>query len=186
MGLLDVINGMQNGPRGQPRPQNPGAGGGMSKITMALLGLLAYKAYKNFGSAQQPLPAGTGAGPSGGGSLGDILGGLFAGRGSSPGASGVTPGSVLSRGVGNLVEDLQKGGQGGIAQSWVGKGPNQDISSERLQAALGEDAIDALTKRTGMERVELLDALRQYLPGVIDHLTPHGRLPTEDEAARAA
>ena len=34
MGLLDVLNGMQNGPRGQ---RTPGAsGGGMSPITMAL------------------------------------------------------------------------------------------------------------------------------------------------------
>src|SRR4029077_14198437 len=43
MGLLDVFNGMQNGPRG-----NRGLGGGMSPITMALLGLLAYKAVKSF------------------------------------------------------------------------------------------------------------------------------------------
>ena len=45
MGLLDVLNGMQHGPRGQSQP---GAGGGMSPITMALLGLLAYKAVKSF------------------------------------------------------------------------------------------------------------------------------------------
>ena len=49
MGLLDVLNGMQNGPRG-----NRGLGGGMSPITMALLGLLAYKAVKSFHSTSQP------------------------------------------------------------------------------------------------------------------------------------
>ena len=40
MGLLDVLNGMQNGPRG---PSNPGAqnSGGMSPMTMAILALLA-------------------------------------------------------------------------------------------------------------------------------------------------
>jgi hypothetical protein len=48
MGLLDVLNGMQNGPRGQ---RGPSTGiGGMSPITMAVLGLLAYKALKHFGS----------------------------------------------------------------------------------------------------------------------------------------
>ena len=45
MGLLDVLNGMQNGPRGQPQPSAPGSGG-MSKTTMALLAFLAYKAFK--------------------------------------------------------------------------------------------------------------------------------------------
>lgn len=43
MGLLDVLNGMQNGPRGQRDPNS----GGMSPITMAILGLLAYKAVKS-------------------------------------------------------------------------------------------------------------------------------------------
>lgn len=38
MGLLDVLNGMQNGPRGEPAAGR----GGMSKTTMALLAFLAY------------------------------------------------------------------------------------------------------------------------------------------------
>ena len=51
MGLLDIINGMQNGPRGQSQPSSnsSGKGGGMSPIMMALLGLLAYKAVKGRG-----------------------------------------------------------------------------------------------------------------------------------------
>ena len=50
MGLLDVLNGMQNGPRG---PSDPSAkSGGMSPITMAILGLLAYKAVKHLGGSQ--------------------------------------------------------------------------------------------------------------------------------------
>ena len=49
MGLLDILNGMQNGPRGQRQPTPPGQSGGMSPIMMALLGLLAYKAVKGDG-----------------------------------------------------------------------------------------------------------------------------------------
>ena len=53
MGLMDVLNGMQNGPRGQRAPSSAGAGsGGMSPITMAILGLLAYKAVKGFTGGQ--------------------------------------------------------------------------------------------------------------------------------------
>ena len=63
MGLLDVLNGMQNGPRG---PSTPSAGGGgMSPLTMAILGLLAYKAVKSFTGGQ------TAANPAGPGSSGD-------------------------------------------------------------------------------------------------------------------
>ena len=44
MGLLDVLHGMQNGPRG---PREPGTtSGGMSKMAMALIALLGYKHSK--------------------------------------------------------------------------------------------------------------------------------------------
>ena len=53
MGLLDVLNGMQNGPRGPSTPSAPSdSGGGMSPMTMAILGLLAWKAMKHFGGSQ--------------------------------------------------------------------------------------------------------------------------------------
>jgi uncharacterized protein YidB (DUF937 family) len=35
-----------------------------------------------------------------------------------------------------------------------------------------------------MSRDDMLDGLSQQLPGVIDQLTPDGRVPTEQEAAR--
>jgi uncharacterized protein YidB (DUF937 family) len=35
-----------------------------------------------------------------------------------------------------------------------------------------------------MGRNDLLEALRHQLPGFVDHLTPHGRIPSEDEASR--
>ena len=49
MGLLDVINGMQNGPRGQPASKGSE---GMSITTKAILALLAYKAVKHLGADQ--------------------------------------------------------------------------------------------------------------------------------------
>jgi hypothetical protein len=59
MGLRDIIQGMKNGPRGQPQPSSSGSGGGMSRIMMALLGLLAYKAFKGSGGQAGPSPNGS-------------------------------------------------------------------------------------------------------------------------------
>ncbi len=188
MGLLDVLNGMQNGPRG---PSNPSAqsGGVMSPMTMAILGLLAWKAIKHFsggqpGSAPAPAPSssnGSNAGLPGGsigGGIGDLLkgglGGLLAG-----GAAG----SVISGGLGDLLKQLQLGGQGDAANSWVGNGPNKSISPGDLGRALGADQINGLISQTGLSRDELLAGLSQHLPDIIDHLTPDGRLPTPDELA---
>src|SRR3954463_15242407 len=85
MGLLDVLNGMQNGPRGPSTPSaQSDSGGGMSPMTMAILALLAWKAVKHFGGSQPgaapaPSPGQVNAGlpRSSGGGLSDVLkGGL--------------------------------------------------------------------------------------------------------------
>jgi len=218
MGLMDILNGMQHGPKGQRPPASSsgsGGGGGMSPIMMALLGLLAYKALKGRGShaaapAQPvppqptPLPPGgtmTAGNPAGG--LGDILGGLFGGKpgapaGAKPGGGladmlpgglggllgGAAAGSVVSGGLGNLIKEMQESGQGKTVQSWVGKGPNDEIAPGDLASALGGDTIDTLSRQTGMGRDELLQGLRHYLPQLVDQLTPDRRVPTADEASR--
>lgn len=196
MGLLDVLNGMQNGPRG---PREPGDGkGGMSPLTMAILGLLAYKAIKHVtgGSAQTapanpapaPVPApspttttansgnaGSGWGDLMKGPLGGTLGGLL---------GGAAAGSVLSGGLGDLLRQFQQNGHEDTVNSWVGNGPNKQISPDDLANALGADQIETLSAHTGLSREELLSGLAQQLPDVVHHLTPDGRLPTAEEAAR--
>jgi len=206
MGLLDILQGMQNGPRGQRQPSSSGSGGGMSPVMMALLGLLAYKALKGSGG-QAATPGGMGrpaSHPSGGtvnasnpgGGLGDVLGELQAKwrsgasladmiRGGLDGLlGGAAAGSVLSGGLGNLIKEFQQSGHGRTAQSWVGTGPNQEIAPNDLANALGNDTLNALSQKTGLGREDLLTGLRQHLPDLIDKLTPNGRLPTHEEASR--
>ena len=181
----------------------------MSPITMAILGLLAYKALKSFTS--QPANAGPAPGtpapapaqaravawaissrtcwadrhrrrpavPAAGG-LNDILkgglGGLLAG-----GAAG----TVLSGGLNDVLKQLQQAGQGDVAKSWVGTGPNKAISPDDLASALGADQINALSAHSGLSQNDLLEGLSQYLPQVVDHLTPNGRMPTDQELSRS-
>ncbi|MGT2503435.1 YidB family protein [Bradyrhizobium guangxiense] len=195
MGLLDVLNGMQNGPRGPSTPSSEKSGG-MSPMTMALLGLLAWKAYKHMtanqsGTAPQPSPMpapppvnantadGGGLAGSLGGSLGGLGGLLKGGLGGL--LAGGAAGTVLSGGLGDLLNQLQQGGHGDAANSWVGKGENKPISPGDLANALGADQIESLSAQSGLSREELLKGLSQYLPQVVDHLTPDGRLPTENE-----
>jgi uncharacterized protein YidB (DUF937 family) len=126
MGLLDVLNGMQNGPRGQV---DPNAARGMSPITMAVLGLLAYKALKNFGANRpaqtSPIPGGAGMPGRGGGAMpgSGALGGLLGGLGGL--LAGGAAGSALSGGLADLVRRFEQAGHGDVAHSWVGPGGNQ-------------------------------------------------------------
>jgi uncharacterized protein YidB (DUF937 family) len=188
MGLLDVLNGMQNGPRGPSTPSAPGSSSGMSPMTMAILGLLAFKAFKHLtagqpGATPSPAPSpGTttaNAGPAGGGGLGG-LGGLIPG-GLGGLLAGGAAGSVISGGLGDLLKQLQQSGHGETANSWVSPGPNKQIAPGDLANALGADQINSLVSQTGLSRDDLLSGLSQHLPEVINHLTPDGRLPTESE-----
>ena len=185
MGLLDVLNGMQNGPRG---PSNPSAqsSGGMSPMTMAILGLLAWKAVKHLTASQPgaapasaPSPGGGAASGGGiGGGLGDILKGNLGGL-----LAGGAAGSVISGGLGDILKQLQQSGHGETANTWVGPGQNKPIAPGDLAKALGADQINGLMSQTGLSREDLLSGLSQQLPGVIDHLTPDGRLPSDDEVS---
>jgi uncharacterized protein YidB (DUF937 family) len=92
----------------------------------------------------------------------------------------------LLGGLGGLLNKLQSGGLGSLANSWVGTGPNQPVSPGQLGSALGPDLIKTLAERTGLSEEELTKQLSQVLPGVVDNLTPAGRLPTSAELPRAS
>jgi uncharacterized protein YidB (DUF937 family) len=201
MGLMDILNGMQNGPRGQQQA-GPASSGGMSPMMMALLGLLAYKAVKGGGlgnmlGGSSPSADPRAAAPASSGSgLGDILGGLMGNTQAMPGglggmlggllggAAGGGAGGALNNGLRSLLGDMEENGQGDAARSWVSNGPNQSLSPNDLAHAIGADDIDAVSRQTGMPRDQLLSALSQHLPDLVNQLTPNGRLPTEHEAAR--
>ena len=84
----------------------------------------------------------------------------------------------------DLLKQFQQNGHGEVAQSWIGSGPNKTISPDNLEDALGADRINTLSSLSGMSREDLLNGLSQQLPDVVDQLTPDGRLPTDQEAAR--
>ncbi len=175
MGLLDALRGIQNGSEGAAANNS---GGGMSPITMAILGYLAYKGIRQLGSST---PEGHSA-PSGlGGLLG--LGALLNGGLGSLVTNGKA-GPALSNGLGALLQQFEQRGQGDKTGSWVSTGPNEDISEQDLAKSIGEDDIGSLSQQTGLSRDDLFSALRRELPGIVDQLTPEGRLPAPHELSQ--
>ena len=129
--------------------------GGIGKpLILALLALLASGALFGRGSKEGSATKGAQAAPDEG------AGGLLAG-------------------LGGLVDKLQKGGLGNLVNSWVGPGQNQPVSPNQLGPVLGPDIIKTLAQRSGLSEEELTRQLSQVLPGLVDKLTPTGRLPTQ-------
>ena len=109
-------------------------------------------------------------GGQGGGMLMQVIGALLQGQGGGGGSAGLG-------GLGGLLQQLQQGGLGEAAQSWVSTGQNLPVSGDQLQAALGADRIDALAQQAGLPAGDLSSQLAQFLPQVVDQLTPNGQLP---------
>lgn len=136
-------------------------GGKISKpLTLALLALLASGALFRSGGREVPP--------------------VSADPPRVPPASGGGGGGLLE-GLGGLLDSFRQSGHGKTADSWVGTGPNEPVTPGQVGNALGPNIIKTLAERTGMSEEELVRQLSQALPGVVDKLTPRGRLPTVAE-----
>jgi uncharacterized protein YidB (DUF937 family) len=125
MGLMDILNGMQNGPRGAQQSSPSSESGGMPTWMMALLGLLAYKAIKGGGlgnilggNTAQPQAPQLQVPMNQGGGLGDLLGGMLGGSSQRPSTGGLgdlLAGGAAAGGLGGLLGGLLGGNNGGNA-----------------------------------------------------------------------
>ncbi len=143
-------------------------GGNIAKPLIIALGTLLIGRMMSGGSARQqpetsPMPQ-----PQPGG-------GSFAG---SP--SGGVQGPLMG-GLGGLLERLTQSGHGEVANSWVGTGQNVPIQPTQLGSALGQTTVAELAQHAGMTEQELLAQLSRVLPGVVDKLTPAGKVPSQSE-----
>jgi uncharacterized protein YidB (DUF937 family) len=159
MGLLDSIIGSVVG--GNAGPQQVAGASPWSGILMSLLAAKAGGGTGGLGNISGNLSAGS-SGPGGG--LGGLLGG-----------------ADEAGGLGALVEQFTRAGHGDTINSWIGPGQNRPVAPEDLGAALGPETVGDLSHRTGMSGGDLLSQLSHLLPGVVDQLTPQGRMPTEQE-----
>ena len=82
------------------------------------------------------------------------------------------------------MERFQQNGHGDVINSWIGSGQNQPITPDQLHQALGPDAVNNLSRMTGVSSQDLVSELSRVLPGIVDKLTPQGRIPDHAEMSR--
>ena len=193
MGLMDVLNGMQNGPHGQRGP-SASSSGGMSPITMAVLGFAGLQSVEKF-HERPKAPARR-----------------RRDRRRSRNAGGNTAGLP-----GGLARRTRRS-----PQEWVRRrtrrrrcGQRSDRRSRRSAQAISTVRPGRSRKILGRQRAEPVGFVRrfgqgagrrsdqhadgalwivapgfasrlsQHLPEVVNELTPDGRLPTEQELSRS-
>ena len=80
-------------------------------------------------------------------------------------------------GLGGLIQAFQKNGLADIVNSWVGTGKNLPISPEQVQQGLGGDLLKQLAAQAGVSSEAAGGQLADLLPGLVDKLTPEGKMP---------
>ncbi len=81
-------------------------------------------------------------------------------------------------GLGGLIDSFKKSGLGKQADSWVATGPNEPVTPAQVEQGVGGDMLDQLAAQTGLSRDELAKRLASVLPGLVDGMTPNGKVPS--------
>ena len=119
----------------------------------------------------------------------DLLGVVTAGFGHESGTSGAVAREVLrhmqgqqSGGLSALISQLTSRGLGDVVQSWVGTGPNKEVSPDQLARAMDPKLLEQLAAKFGISPQAVTAHLADVLPKVVDRLTPDGKIPEESGA----
>lgn len=161
-GMGDSMGGGYGGSRGGGYGGGMGGGmggGGMNRVLIALLpvvlGMLANRQRGGMGGGF----GGMGAGGYGGGMGG--MGGLG--------------------GLGGLLEQFTQRGYGSHANSWVGTGQNMQLAPDELSQVFDRQQLADIASQAGVSEDEARMGLSQLLPEVVDHFTPGGQLPEQNQ-----
>lgn len=102
--------------------------------------------------------------------LQSVIGMLTSGQGGQAGQGG------QGGGLQGIVNALHNKGLGDIVNSWVGTGANLPVTAQQIQQALGPQ-IQAIAAQHGIDVGTVAQQVAQHLPGLIDKLTPGGKIP---------
>jgi uncharacterized protein YidB (DUF937 family) len=124
--------------------------------------------------------------------LDGILGGLVGRLGGGSALGGVVGklapalvGMLAGGGLAKVVSQFQGAGLGSHADSWVGTGENEPITSDHVKQALSEEQIAQVAQQLGVSTDEAAAALAHALPEAVNHLTPAGHVPDPAQVDQA-
>ena len=108
--------------------------------------------------------------------IGGMMGGKSEGAGMMPAVSELIRGHG---GLGGLLEKLRGAGLADHVKSWVGMGPNKTLTPDDVERAIGSERLEGLASALHLDKAAVVGKLAEYLPKVIDKLTPTGQVPPD-------
>jgi uncharacterized protein YidB (DUF937 family)/LysM repeat protein len=84
-------------------------------------------------------------------------------------------------GIDGIQQKFRQHGLGDLLSSWIGTGQNRPMSPDQVVDVLGRERVEALSQRAGIPETQAANVLSQFLPELIDKLTPEGRVPQKSQ-----
>jgi uncharacterized protein YidB (DUF937 family) len=82
-------------------------------------------------------------------------------------------------GISGLLQQFHEKGLGDLVNSWVSTGKNLPVSPDQVQHVLGTEQVQQVAANAGVPAQLASSKLAEYLPMIIDKLTPNGQMPEQ-------
>jgi uncharacterized protein YidB (DUF937 family) len=82
-------------------------------------------------------------------------------------------------GLSGILEKFKAAGLAEQVASWVGKGENLPVSAEQISEVLGSGQVAEMAAKFGISPETLSNKIAEYLPVVVDKLTPDAEVPSD-------
>lgn len=111
--------------------------------------------------------------------LGSVVSSVLGGEGGKQSQAMAIINALLSSqgGIQGLLAKFQQGGLDDLLQSWLGTGENKSISPTQVEDVFGKQELQQAAQQAGVkDEAEASDLLSQFLPQIVDKLSPNGAL----------
>jgi uncharacterized protein YidB (DUF937 family) len=90
-------------------------------------------------------------------------------------------------GLGGLLDTFRASGLGAQADSWAGAGPNEPVSGNQVEQALGRPIVELIAQKLGLSPEQARATLAQLVPAIASRMAAEERLTGEpqDELSKA-
>ena len=88
-------------------------------------------------------------------------------------------------GLTGVLQKFKTAGFDNEVTSWISKGSNLPITAEQIVQALDNSTIQQAASKLDMSAQDISAKIAEYLPQVIDRMTPDGQVPREPASVLA-
>ncbi|HKP02983.1 MAG TPA: YidB family protein [Chthoniobacterales bacterium] len=92
-----------------------------------------------------------------------------------------------SGGLPGLLNKFTQAGHDDKVKSWISTGDNEPIAPDQVRNVVGQDQINAIAAKLGVDPAQASQLLAKFLPNMVDKLTPNGQVdPSADHSTNLA